>query len=151
MAPGAEGSDQKVSGKRFLMLERIRDHLAQQNWTAVALEFVIVVTGVAIGSQITEWNRGRLAEDDYQIARERLIDEARENIEAFEVSREFFLQKKEALGAAIAVLEACETGDQALLTVTTGLEYLRQTNSPLALVAASGRITEQPELIGRQA
>ena len=150
MAHGANRSGEAVSGKRFLMLERIKNHLSQQNWTAVALEFVIVVTGVAIGFQITEWNRGRLAEDDYQVARDRLIDETRENIEEFETSSEFFDEKKKAIGAALAVLESCETSDQALLTVKTGLEYLRQTNTPLALVAASGRITDQPELIGRQ-
>jgi len=150
MAHGAKGSGEKVSKPGLLRLGRIKEHLANQNWTAVVLELLIVVVGVAIGFQITEWNRGRLAEDDYRVARERLIDETRENIEALELSREFFIEKKEAIGAAIAALEACETGEQALSTVTTGLDFLRQSNTPLALVAASGRITDQPELIGRQ-
>ena len=42
-----------------MILSRIIHHLRTQNWTAVALEFVLVIAGIVIGFQITEWNQDR--------------------------------------------------------------------------------------------
>ncbi|MEE2525944.1 hypothetical protein V0U79_06165 [Hyphobacterium sp. HN65] len=42
-----------------MILSRIATALRQQNWVAVALEFVIVIAGVVIGFQITAWNGER--------------------------------------------------------------------------------------------
>lgn len=39
-----------------MILRRVIDHVKHQNWTAVALDFVIVVTGVFIGIQVSNWN-----------------------------------------------------------------------------------------------
>ncbi len=38
---------------------RITEHLKAQNWFAVAIDFVIVVAGILIAFQITEWNDAR--------------------------------------------------------------------------------------------
>ena len=45
-----------------MILSRIIHHLRTQNWTAVALEFVIVIAGVVIGFQVTAWNETREGE-----------------------------------------------------------------------------------------
>ena len=45
-----------------MILSRIVHHLKTQNWTAVAIEFVIVIAGVVIGFQVTAWNADRAAE-----------------------------------------------------------------------------------------
>jgi hypothetical protein len=42
-----------------MILRRLSEQLKAQNWTAVALEFVIVLSGVVIGFQITAWNGAR--------------------------------------------------------------------------------------------
>lgn len=42
-----------------MILSRIAEHLRQQNWTAVALEFLIVVVGVFVGLQVSNWNADR--------------------------------------------------------------------------------------------
>ncbi len=39
-----------------MLLRRITEHVKAQNWTAVALDFVIVVVGVFIGLQVSNWN-----------------------------------------------------------------------------------------------
>ena len=44
-----------------MLLRRVIDHVRTQNWTAVALDFVIVVVGVFIGIQVSNWNDGRAA------------------------------------------------------------------------------------------
>ncbi|GJL91350.1 hypothetical protein [Hyphococcus sp.] len=39
-----------------MLLRRITEHVKAQNWTAVALDFLIVVVGVFIGIQVANWN-----------------------------------------------------------------------------------------------
>ena len=39
-----------------MILRRVIEHVKAQNWTAVALDFVIVVMGVFIGIQVANWN-----------------------------------------------------------------------------------------------
>ncbi|MEZ6001216.1 hypothetical protein [Hyphomonas sp.] len=39
-----------------MLLRRFTEHVKAQNWTAVALDFVIVVLGVFIGIQVSNWN-----------------------------------------------------------------------------------------------
>ncbi len=42
-----------------MILRRVIAHFRKQEWTAVALDFVIVVVGVFIGIQVANWNDGR--------------------------------------------------------------------------------------------
>ncbi|WDI32191.1 hypothetical protein PUV54_03165 [Hyphococcus flavus] len=42
-----------------MLLRRIIEHVKAQNWTAVALDFVIVVVGVFIGIQVANWNEAQ--------------------------------------------------------------------------------------------
>ena len=42
-----------------MILSRLSRAIRQQNWFAVALEFVIVIAGVVIGFQVSAWNEAR--------------------------------------------------------------------------------------------
>ncbi|MEM6538442.1 MAG: hypothetical protein AAF668_12030 [Pseudomonadota bacterium] len=42
-----------------MLLRRVMEHVQTQNWTAVALDFFIVVIGVFIGIQLGNWNEAR--------------------------------------------------------------------------------------------
>jgi hypothetical protein len=42
-----------------VLLRRIIEHVSSQNWTAVFVDFVIVVVGVFVGLQAQEWNIAR--------------------------------------------------------------------------------------------
>ena len=42
------------------MLRRVVEHVKAQNWTAVVLDFLIVVAGVFVGVQVNEWWLSRL-------------------------------------------------------------------------------------------
>lgn len=42
-----------------MLLRRITEHIKAQNWFAVAIDFVIVVVGVFIGIQVSNWNDAR--------------------------------------------------------------------------------------------
>ncbi len=58
-----------------MILRRMIEHVRTQNWTAVALDFFIVVMGVFIGLQANTWKeaRGERAEENLLISR--LADE----------------------------------------------------------------------------
>ena len=58
-----------------MILSRISKAIREQNWLAVAIEFVIVILGVVIGFQITAWNATRNAVALEQIYLERLHDD----------------------------------------------------------------------------
>jgi hypothetical protein len=46
-----------------MLLRRVIAHVRKQEWTAVALDFVIVVAGVVIGIQVSNWNAARVDAD----------------------------------------------------------------------------------------
>lgn len=43
-----------------MLLRRVIAHLRMQEWTAIAIDFVIVVIGVFVGIQVANWNESRL-------------------------------------------------------------------------------------------
>lgn len=43
-----------------MLLRRVKDHVVRQNWTAIAIDCVIVVVGVFVGTQVSNWNSDRL-------------------------------------------------------------------------------------------
>ncbi|MCC6788995.1 MAG: hypothetical protein IT547_14270, partial [Hyphomonadaceae bacterium] len=43
-----------------MILRRVMEHLRKQEWTAIGIDFVIVVLGVFVGIQVSNWNEGRL-------------------------------------------------------------------------------------------
>ena len=43
-----------------MLLRRVIEHLRGQEWTAIAIDFVIVVVGVFIGIQVANWNEARV-------------------------------------------------------------------------------------------
>ena len=44
-----------------MILRRVIKHFRHQEWTAIFLDFVIVVVGVIVGLQVSNWNDGRIA------------------------------------------------------------------------------------------
>ena len=58
-----------------MLLRSVIEHVKTQNWTAVVLDFVIVVVGILIAFQITEWNAARADRDrEAEILEDMLAD-----------------------------------------------------------------------------
>jgi len=53
-----------------MILSRVIAHVKAQSWTAVAIDFVIVVLGVFIGLQVNNWNEARIE----AMRRQQIID-----------------------------------------------------------------------------
>jgi len=55
-----------------VLLRRVIEHVKSQNWLAVGLDFVIVVVGVFIGIQVSNWNDFRRDRADERLVLEEL-------------------------------------------------------------------------------
>ncbi len=65
-----------------MLLRRITEHVKAQNWTAIGLDFFIVVVGVFIGIQVANWNEARA---ERQLGRDytnRLISDLQQDLAA---------------------------------------------------------------------
>ena len=48
-------------GGKAMILRRLTENLRAQNWTAITIELLIVIVGVFIGTQVSNWNQERIA------------------------------------------------------------------------------------------
>jgi hypothetical protein len=62
-----------------MFLRRIVENLKTQNWTAIAIELAIVIVGVFIGTQVSNWNQGRIEGREMS----RLLHELRPALQTF--------------------------------------------------------------------
>tara|TARA_R110000868_G_scaffold100893_17_gene277698 strand:+ start:147 stop:536 length:390 start_codon:yes stop_codon:yes gene_type:complete len=96
-----------------MLLRSITKHVKEQNWFAVFVDFLIVVVGILIAFQITNWSEQKSARNDYDLAIERYKAEIDANLEALDTldaeSSEVLLQ----VNTAFDVLLACK--DNALI------------------------------------
>lgn len=65
-----------------MLLRRVIEHVRAQNWTAVVLDFFIVVIGVFVGLQVSNWNETRLVRAEEKIYLQRLHEDVSASIEA---------------------------------------------------------------------
>ena len=47
-----------------MILRRFSQSLKEQNWTAIAIEFVLLVAGVFLGIQVANWNAARIEREE---------------------------------------------------------------------------------------
>lgn len=69
-----------------MLLRRIAEHLRKQQWTAVFLDFLVVVIGVFFGFQLNNWNAARADRELEQTYLTRLHDEVGEAEEGVRIS-----------------------------------------------------------------
>ncbi len=60
-----------------MILRRLSEHVKAQNWFAVGLDFVIVVAGVFLGTQVSIWNEERETHARANVFTARLADDLR--------------------------------------------------------------------------
>jgi len=91
-----------------MILRRVINHFRKQEWTAIAIDFLIVVIGVFVGMQVNNWNAARadrLAERAFiEVLRDQISGEAEDMRGYVE-----FLDADARHGArAVAALDAAE-------------------------------------------
>ena len=108
-----------------MILRRITEHVKTQNWFAIGLDFVIVVVGVFIGIQVSNWNEARGERRAYREAMTRLAEESAEMLQSAAEQRAVINRMLSDVQPAIDVLRACVAGAAAEATVNKGLNTIR--------------------------
>lgn len=80
-----------------MLLRRVIEHVRLQQWTAIGIDFVIVVVGVFVGIQVSNWNASRLETQRAQGYLERVRADLAEDVATLE-QRRVFWQKVIAYG-----------------------------------------------------
>jgi hypothetical protein len=73
-----------------MILRRLSQSLQQQNWTAIWIEFILLVCGVFLGIQVSNWNAERLEQRRADELFERLIVDLESEKMNVEVLRDYF-------------------------------------------------------------
>lgn len=77
-----------------MVIRRIREHVAAHNWFAVTVDVLIVVLGVFIGTQVSNWNAERLEDRRADQLRLRLINELDFNARQYALQGAYYRQAK---------------------------------------------------------
>ena len=134
-----------------MILRRLTKHVKDQNWFAVGLDFVIVVLGILIAFQITNWSEGRGERADARVALERLEQDYQQILERTDRSlaaQEEFLA---ALGRVINGIRSGVLNEETLLVdmnEMTSLTLPLVPSTVFAELVSSGRLDliEDPSL-----
>ncbi len=109
-----------------MILRRIIVHVRKQEWTAIAIDFLIVVAGVFVGMQVTNWNAARLAQEKAGTYTERLADDLKFEAWQNEYLIAYYKEVRTNAERAIAALsgEMALSDDQLLISAYRASQYL---------------------------
>ena len=102
-----------------MLLRSISKHVKDQNWFAVALDFFIVVVGILIAFQITNWNEERSNGQLRVSYLERLQSDLTQTIDYLSTNLDASERKIAIIDSFVATLNDQETDDDALVLSTT--------------------------------
>lgn len=99
-----------------MIRRRVIEHLKNQQWTAVGIELVIVVLGVFIGLQVSNWNQERTTTQQATNFANRLKTDLREEDWAYQLQIAYNREVLANADRTVSVLEGKTTmADEALL------------------------------------
>lgn len=75
-----------------MILRRIREHVSGHNWFAVGVDLIIVVLGVFLGTQVSNWNAERLAHEAGDTYRARIVRDLENNQSDLASRGAYFIQ-----------------------------------------------------------
>lgn len=93
--------------RKEMLLRRITQHVKDQNWLAVGIDFAIVVFGVFIGLQVSNWNETRLERTIEKDTLIRLYADIQESIDGQARDLNFLQQNSNQVGAFVSRLQIC--------------------------------------------
>lgn len=133
-----------------MILRRLAQNLKQQNWTAIWIEFVLLVAGVFMGIQVSNWNEARADRAAYEAALGRLGEEIDTNLAYLDG---FDLEQAQDIATgskALTVLQSCVDDEESRRIVDAGLEKIRGTAGLHPRRNALDEITSNPRLLEQQ-
>jgi hypothetical protein len=88
-----------------MVIRRIREHVAAHNWFAVFVDLIIVIIGVVIGLQVSNWNAARIERREVSAYRAQIIDDLTANEQELAERAHYYRQVR---AHALAAMEALD-------------------------------------------
>jgi hypothetical protein len=106
-----------------MIVRRMINALRRQDWTAVTIEFLLVLVGVLLAFQINEWASEREAKAEREAATERLLYEAEDDVAYFRAMVENHEETVRDLSYALSQLQSGTWREADKTKMLTGLTY----------------------------
>jgi hypothetical protein len=133
-----------------MILRRIIAHFRRQEWTAIGIDFVIVVVGVFIGIQVANWNDARSDQRALAAALDRLRSEMAANIETMDIVDAEVRSTLAVVQAGADALGTCRDDPATRRAVNTGLSGIAGTSGHRLRQGALEELTSDPRLLSQQ-
>jgi len=91
-----------------MILRRLSQSLKEQNWTAITIEFVLLVVGVFLGIQVANWNASMIERGEARDAMQRLEEDLRLSIKLTQSDSEFMTANAHGADLVLERLRACK-------------------------------------------
>lgn len=129
-----------------MLLRSVSQHLKDQNWFAVGLDFFIVVAGVFLGIQLGNWNDARSERQRYDAALDHLAEEIQSNRAIVAEYRAAYQERLENVALALDALTSCDVSEKAAGDVDDALQAIRGTPGFYPQISAIRDLTEDDAL-----
>lgn len=93
-----------------MVIRRIREHVATHNWFAVAIDLVIVVIGVFLGTQANNWNEARMRRAAAADYRQQIVQDLQSNETDMASRRDYYGTVREHALSALARIDSGAVG-----------------------------------------
>ncbi len=107
-----------------MILRRVIKHVRNQEWTAVFLDFIIVVMGIFVGLQVASWSASRAEQSLEQEYLERLLVDVELSINTTSVTRGYMVIHGKQAKLVLDSLLVCELAPKNRDDFASGLTRL---------------------------
>ena len=129
-----------------MILRRVIEHFRKQEWKAIFLDFVIVVTGVFVGLQVNNWNEARTEHRRLVAALASLEAETQTNLEIIDAMIAKIGKGIDLAEAARPAIETCADDAPSRSAVETAIGYLTRDFAPTFVSAATQNLGARDDL-----
>jgi hypothetical protein len=108
-----------------MILRRVIQHVKEQHWTAIWIDLLIVILGVFIGTQVSNWNTEREINKKSAVFTERLKVDLREEAWGYEYLIEYNKDVLSNISKVLAVMdgEAVMSDEQFVISAYRATQY----------------------------
>ena len=124
-----------------MVVRRVREHVATHNWFAVSIDLLIVIIGVFIGMQVSNWNSARIERNEVRAYRAQIVDDLIANERELAERLHYYRQVRAHALTAMEALEGGAPRGEAFLVTSyqaTQVSPIRMERSAYDEMIASG-------------
>lgn len=106
-----------------MLLRRVIEHTKAQNWTAIAIDFVIVVVGVFIGVQVSNWNDAVVEQKAASLVLQRIYADFEDILDRANYALQSHQRNLDGLQLIIETLDRGKLDDERIEEFRKGLRF----------------------------